>query len=182
MVTSTRGTTTRWISVLILCTGNSARSILAEALINHHGAGRFRAHSAGSKPAGRVNPLALRALAERGIPVEGLRSKSWDEFGAPGAPVMDMVITVCDNAAGETCPLWPGTPARAHWGLADPAAVTGSEAQKLAAFRDTLRQVEARVARLVEMKDPLHENRQLESELRRIHLEAPPDGGTRGQA
>ena len=171
MGTSTRGTTAP-CNVLILCTGNSARSILGEALINHLGGGRFRAHSAGSKPAGKVNPLALRVLAERNIPVAGLRSKSWDEFGAPGALRMDMVITVCDNAAGETCPLWPGSPARAHWGLADPAAVAGSEAQRLAAFRDTLRQVEARVARLVGMKDPLHENRQLESELRRIHLEA----------
>ena len=172
MGTSTRGTTAP-CNVLILCTGNSARSILGEALINHHGVGRFRAYSAGSKPAGKVNPLALRVLEERGVPAAGLRSKSWDEFAAPGAPRMDMVITVCDNAAGETCPLWPGTPARAHWGLADPAAVTGDEARRLAAFRDTLKQVEARVARLVELKDPLHENRQLESELRRIHLEAP---------
>lgn len=176
MGTSTRGTTARCddvIDVLVLCTGNSARSILAEALINHLGQGRLRAHSAGSQPAGRVNPLALRVLAERGVPTAGLRSKSWDEFGAPGAPVMDIVITVCDNAAGETCPLWPGTPARAHWGLPDPAAVTGSEAGKIEAFRETARQVEARVARLVAMKDPLHENRQLESELRRIHLESP---------
>ena len=174
MATSTRGTTapSDVINVLVLCTGNSARSILSEALINHLGQGRFRAHSAGSKPTGRVNPLAVRALEERGVPTAGLRSKSWDEFSAPGAPVMDIVITVCDNAAGETCPLWPGTPARAHWGLADPAAATGSEEQRLAAFRDTLRQVEARAARLVAMKDPLHENRQLESELRRIHLEA----------
>jgi len=160
-------------NVLVLCTGNSARSILGEALINHLGGGRFHAHSAGSKPAGKVNPLALRVLEERGVPVAGLRSKSWDEFAARGAPVMDLVITVCDNAAGETCPLWPGMPARAHWGLEDPAAATGSEAQRLAAFRDTLRQVEARVARLVALKDPLHENRQLESELRRVHLEAP---------
>jgi arsenate reductase len=174
MATSTRDTIARSevINILVLCTGNSARSILSEALINHLGQGRFRAHSAGSKPTGRVNPLALRALEERGVPTAGLRSKSWDEFSAKGAPVMDIVITVCDNAAGETCPLWPGTPARAHWGLADPAAVTGSEDQRLAAFRDTLRQVEARAARLVAMKDPLHENRQLESELRRIHLEA----------
>ncbi len=165
--------TERPLHVLVLCTGNSARSILSEALINHLGQGRLRAYSAGSKPAGRVNPLALRVLAERGIAVAGLRSKSWDEFSAPGAPVMDMVITVCDNAAGETCPLWPGSPARAHWGLADPAAATGSEDERLRAFRDTLRHVEARAERLVAMKDPLHENRQLEAELRRIHLEAP---------
>lgn len=172
MGTSTRDTTAP-CNVLILCTGNSARSILGEALINHHGGGRFRAHSAGSKPTGRVNPLALRVLQEQGIPTAGLRSKSWDEFSAPGAPVMDIVITVCDNAAGETCPLWPGTPARAHWGLPDPAAATGSDAEKLEAFRATARLIEGRVQRLVAMKDPLHENRQLESELRRIHLETP---------
>jgi len=161
------------INVLVLCTGNSARSILSEALINHLGQGRFRAHSAGSKPAGRVNPLALRVLEEHGVPTAGLRSKGWDEFGAKGAPVMDIVITVCDNAAGETCPLWPGTPARVHWGLEDPAAVAGSEQQQLQAFRETRRQVEARVKRLVAMRDPLHENRQLEAELKRIHLEVP---------
>ena len=159
--------------MLVLCTGNSARSILCEALITHLGQGRFRAHSAGSKPTGRVNPLALRVLEERGVPTAGLRSKSWDEFTGPDAPTMDIVITVCDNAAGETCPLWPGSPARAHWGLADPAAVTGSEGQKLVAFRETRRQVEARVKRLVAMRDPVHENRQLEAELKRIHLEAP---------
>ena len=175
MGTSTRGTTARSdgvIRVLVLCTGNSARSILSEALINHLGRGRFEAHSAGSKPTGRVNPLALRVLQEQGVPTAGLRSKSWDEFSAPGAPAMDVVITVCDNAAGETCPLWPGTPARAHWGLPDPAAVTGNEAERLEAFRATARLIESRVQRLVAMKDPLHENRQLEAELRRIHLEA----------
>ncbi|MGH8443207.1 MAG: arsenate reductase ArsC [Nevskiaceae bacterium] len=161
------------INVLVLCTGNSARSILAEVLINHHGAGRFRAHSAGSKPAGKVNPLALRVLEERGLPTAGLRSKSWEEFATPTAPSMDMVITVCDNAAGETCPLWPGTPARAHWGLPDPAAVTGSDAEKLDAFRETARLIEARARRLTAMHDPAHENRQLEAELRRIHLESP---------
>ena len=170
------------IDLLVLCTGNSARSILCEALINHLGQGRFRAQSAGSKPTGQVNPCALRVLEEHGVPTAGLRSKSWDEFGRSDAPVMDLVITVCDNAAGETCPLWPGTPARVHWGLPDPASVAGTDAQKLQAFRETYRQVEARAKRLVAMRDPLHENRQLESELRRIHLEAPPDGGTRGQA
>jgi len=161
------------INVLVLCTGNSARSILSEALINHLGQGRFRAHSAGSKPAGRVNPFALRVLEEQGVPVAGLRSKSWDEFGRSDAPVMDVVITVCDNAAGETCPLWPGTPVRVHWGLPDPAGVAGTDEQKLQAFRETRGRIEARVKRLVAMRDPLHENRQLESELRRIHLEAP---------
>jgi arsenate reductase len=166
-------TAARPFNVLVLCTGNSARSILAEALINHHGAGRFRAHSAGSKPAGRVNPLALRVLEERGVPAAGARSKSWDEFSGAGAAPMDLVITVCDNAAGETCPLWPGTPARTHWGLPDPAAAAGDDAQRLQAFREAYRRIEARVKRLVAMHDPLHENRQLESELRRIHLEAP---------
>ena len=176
MATSTRGTTARServINVLVLCTGNSARSILSEALINHLGRGRFEAHSAGSKPTGRVNPLALRVLQEQGVPTTGRRSKSWDEFSAPGAPAMDVVITVCDNAAGETCPLWPGTPARAHWGLPEPAAVTGTETERLEAFRATARLIESRVQRLVAMKDPLHENRQLEAELRRIHLETP---------
>ena len=170
------------INVLVLCTGNSARSILCEALINHLGQGRLRAHSAGSKPAGRVNPFALRVLEEQGVPTAGLRSKSWDEFGGATAPVMDIVITVCDNAAGETCPLWPGSPVRVHWGLPDPAAVAGGDEQKVQAFRETRRQIEQRVKRLVTLRDPLHENRQLEAELRRIHLEAPPDGGTRGQA
>lgn len=159
-------------NVLVLCTGNSARSILAEALINYLGGGRFRAFSAGSKPAGKVNPLALRALEEQGITVAEARSKSWDEFAGPGAPAMDLVITVCDNAAGETCPLWPGTPAKVHWGLPDPAAATGSDAERLESFRNTFRRLERRVQELVAMKDPLHGNRQLESELRRIHLEA----------
>ena len=175
MGTSTRGTTARSdgvIRVLVLCTGNSARSILSEALINHLGQGRFEAHSAGSKPTGRVNPLALRVLQEQGVPTAGLRSKSWDEVSAPGAPAMDMVITGGDNAAGETCPLWPGPPARAHGGLPDPAAATGSEAEKLQAFRATARLIEGRVQRLVAMKDPLHENAVLERELRHIHAEA----------
>ena len=159
-------------NVLVLCTGNSARSILAEALINRLGHGRFRAVSAGSKPTGKVNPLVLRVLREQGIPVENARSKSWDEFAGPGAPKMDLVITVCDNAAGETCPLWPGTPVKVHWGLPDPATVTGTDEQRVQAFRDTYRLLDARVRRLVALRDPLHENRQLEAELRRIHIEA----------
>lgn len=159
-------------NVLVLCTGNSARSILAESLINYLGGGRFRAWSAGSRPAGQVNPLALRVLQDHGIVADGARSKSWDEFSGPDAPRMDLVVTVCDNAAGETCPLWSGTPARIHWGLPDPAAVTGNEAGRLQAFQDTFGLLRRRVQRLVALKDPLHENRQLEAELARIHLEA----------
>lgn len=158
-------------NVLVLCTGNSARSILAEALINHLGNGRFRAWSAGSKPTGTVNPLALKVLSGNGIAVTDARSKSWDEFAGPQAPQMQLVVTVCDNAAGETCPLWPGAPARVHWGVPDPAAMSGSDEQKLAAFRETFTLIERRVRQLVALKDPLHENRQLEAELRRIHLE-----------
>src|SRR5258708_35894881 len=112
-------------NVLFLCTGNSARSIIAEALLNAIGRGRFRAHSAGSGPAGQVNPFALETLRRHGLPIEGLRSKGWNEFAAAGAPEMDFVFTVCDRAAAESCPLWPGGPMRVHWGVNDPAAVEG---------------------------------------------------------
>jgi arsenate reductase len=132
--------------VLFLCTGNSARSILAEVILNHRGAGRFRAFSAGSRPVGRVNPLAVAVLSEAGMATEALRSKSWDEFAAPGAPPLDFVFTVCDSAAGETCPLWPGQPVTAHWGLPDPAAVTGSEEERTKAFRDTFVALERRIS------------------------------------
>lgn len=121
-------------NTLFLCTGNSARSVLAEATLNDLGRGRFRAFSAGSQPAGKVNHFALELLTQRGHPVDGIRSKSWDEFAAAGAPHMDFIITVCDNAAGETCPIWPGHPATAHWGVEDPAAVAGSDEDKRAAF------------------------------------------------
>lgn len=136
-------------NVLFLCTGNSARSILAEAYLNARGAGRFRAFSAGSHPAGKVNPLALELLAAKGIPADGARSKSWDEFAAPGAPKLDYVITVCDNAAGEACPLWPGKPLTAHWGVADPAAVQGSDAEKRAAFLAAFAELSARIDRML---------------------------------
>jgi arsenate reductase (thioredoxin) len=119
---------------LFLCTGNTARSVLAEATLQHLGQGRVLAYSAGSRPQGRVNPFAIELLQQQGIATEGLRSKSWDEFAAPGAPVMDFIFTVCDSAAGETCPIWPGRPATAHWGVPDPAAVTGSDADKRHAF------------------------------------------------
>lgn len=131
-------------NVLFLCTGNSARSILAEALLNRDGAGRFRAFSAGSFPKGRVHPMALALLADLGLPTEGLRSKSWDEFAASGAPPIDFVITVCDNAAGETCPAWPGRPVTLHWGMADPAAVEG--AGQRAAFERALDDLGGRIA------------------------------------
>ena len=132
-------------NVLFLCTGNSARSILAESLIDHWGEGRFRGFSAGSFPKGEVNPLALRLLSELELPTRGLRSKSWNEFARPGAAEMDFVFTVCDQAAGETCPFWPGQPVTAHWGVPDPAAVEGSEAEKMQAFREALRMLSNRI-------------------------------------
>ena len=132
-------------NVLFLCTGNSARSVLGEALLNHLGDGRFRGYSAGSHPKGEVNPMTLRVLAEAGISIDGLRSKSWDEFAVPGAPQMDFVFTVCDNAAGEACPFWPGHPMTAHWGIEDPAAVEGPEFKRKAAFEDALRYMKNRV-------------------------------------
>lgn len=124
-------------NVLFICTGNSARSILAEGLMNHLGAGRFKAWSAGSHPSGAVHPFALQTLAAWRMPTNGLRSKSWDEFAVPGAPTLDFAFTVCDNAAGEVCPVWPGQPMTAHWGVPDPAAVEGTDAQKIKAFMDT---------------------------------------------
>ena len=126
----------RPLNVLFLCTGNSARSILAESIMNAVDPARFRGFSAGSFPNGRVNPFALDLLAKNGYPVEGLRSKSWDEFAAPGAPGLDFVFTVCDNAAGEACPVWPGQPVSAHWGIPDPAAVEGADDDKRRAFHD----------------------------------------------
>lgn len=133
-------------NVLFLCTGNSARSILAEAMLAKDGKGRFQAFSAGSQPKPDVNPLALQVLRETDYPTEGMRSKSWDEFAAPGAPIMDFVFTVCDNAAGEVCPYWPGQPVTAHWGIEDPAAVEGSEMERKAAFVTAQRYLKNRIS------------------------------------
>jgi arsenate reductase (thioredoxin) len=141
------------LSVLFLCTGNSARSILAEAVLNDPvvGQGRFTAYSAGSHPRGAVNPFALDLLNELGLPTAGLRSKSWDEFAAPTAPRLDVVVTVCDDAASETCPVWPGHPATAHWGLPDPAAVEGDAERKRAAFRDTYTVLRRRIGHFTQV-------------------------------
>ena len=135
----------RPFNVLFLCTGNSARSILAESLINHWAGGKFAGFSAGSHPKGAVHPIALELLQHMKLPTAGLRSKSWDEFAAPGAPALDFVFTVCDNAAGEVCPWWPGQPMTAHWGIEDPASVEGDETTRWLAFRTAFRQLENRI-------------------------------------
>lgn len=132
-------------NVLFLCTGNSARSVIAESLLNQLGRGHFAGFSAGSHPKGEVHPIARELLKRMSLPVESLRSKSWDEFAAPGAPPLDFVFTVCDNAAGEVCPIWPGQPMTAHWGIADPAAVRGTDAEKWAAFRTAFHELERRI-------------------------------------
>ena len=132
-------------NVLFVCTGNSARSIMAEALMNHAGGGRFKAFSAGSHPTGKVHPLAIQALARLRLPTEGFRSKSWEEFAKPDAPPLDFVLTVCDNAAGEACPYWPGQPMTAHWGVADPAAATGTDEDKARHFNDALLTLKRRI-------------------------------------
>ncbi len=141
----------RHYNILFLCTGNSARSILAESLMTHRGQGRFRGFSAGSHPKGAVHPIALALLEQMKFPTEGLRSKAWDEFAEPGAPSIDFVITVCDNAAGEVCPIWPGHPLKAHWGVPDPAAVEGSDTEEWAAFRDAFRALENRIKLFVSL-------------------------------
>ena len=135
----------KFYNVLFLCTGNSARSILGEVLLNHWSRGKFKAFSAGSQPKGAVHPMALELLRATKLPTDGLHSKSWSEFAKPNAPVMDFVITVCDNAASEVCPIWPGQPITAHWGIPDPAAAEGSEAERMAAFRDAYRRLDARI-------------------------------------
>ncbi|AVM74605.1 arsenate reductase ArsC [Magnetospirillum gryphiswaldense] len=137
------------INVLVLCTGNSARSVLAECLINDLGGDAWKAYSAGSKPTGVVNPLSIEVLREKGHAVDGLRSKSWDEFALPDAPQMNLVITVCDNAAGEVCPIWPGHPSKLHVGFPDPAAAEGSHDEKLAVFRQVYDMIKAKIERLI---------------------------------
>jgi arsenate reductase len=158
----------RAYSTLFLCTGNSARSILAEALLNRWGRGRFRAFSAGSFPKGAVHPLALALLQKLDLPCDGMRSKSWNEFAAPGAPAMDFVFTVCDQAAGEACPVWPGQPVTAHWGVPDPAAAEGTAAERQRAFADALRLLEARIKLFVSLPIEKLDRLMLKREVERI--------------
>ena len=158
----------RVYNVLFLCTGNSARSILAEAILNREGKGRFKAYSAGSNPAGKVHPYSLDLLALMDHPTENLRSKNWEEFSGPDAPKLDFVFTVCDNAAGETCPVWPGQPITAHWGIPDPAAATGSEAEKRAAFTEAYRMMLNRISLFLALPLESIDKMSLQSRLRDI--------------
>jgi arsenate reductase (thioredoxin) len=155
-------------NVLFLCTGNSARSILAESLLNHWGRGRFRGFSAGSFPKGQVHPLALELLQRMNLPAENLRSKSWEEFAAPGAPPIDFIFTVCDNAAGEVCPIWQGKPMTAHWGIADPAAVEGTDAEKALAFRKAFKELETRIKLFTSLPIASLDSLSLQARLREI--------------
>ena len=158
-------------TVLVLCTGNSARSILAESIINRVGGGRFRGFSAGSNPQGKVHPLALDLLERQGYPTDGLRSKNWDEFAAPGAPEIDFIVTVCDNAAGEVCPIWPGQPISAHWGVPDPAAVSGSDAEKRDAFAEAFRKLSRRIEAFVDLPIASLDRTTLQERVRQIGRE-----------
>lgn len=167
--------TARSFNVLVLCTGNSARSILGEALFNHLGnldqPGRIRAFSAGSQPSGKVNPVALETLEKHGVPLPEARSKSWDEFAAPGAPVIDFIFTVCASAAGETCPIWPGHPTTAHWGIADPAHVEPLAARQ-AAFEDAYRKLKQRIEAFIALPLESMSTADITAAARRIHLES----------
>ena len=160
-------------NVLFLCTGNSARSVLAESLLNHWGQGRFHGYSAGSFPKGQVHPVSIALLKQLGLPTAGLRSKSWDEFAAPGAPAIDFVFTVCDNAAGEVCPIWPGRPMTAHWGVEDPAAVDGPEEAKWTAFLKALRELEARIKLFINLPIASLDKMTLQSRLAAIGKKSP---------
>jgi len=161
-------TADRIYNVLFLCTGNSARSILAESILNIEGKGHFKAYSAGSRPKGDVNPLALKELAALGYPTEGFRSKSWDEFAEPGAPEMDFIFTVCDSAAGEACPVWIGHPMTAHWGVEDPASVEGSDVEKGRAFAQAARFLKNRIMAFVNLPLASIDKLALEAHLRQI--------------
>lgn len=158
----------RTYQVLFICTQNSARSIMAEALLNHLGGGRFRGWSAGSHPAGAVQPMALQTLAAMGVPAEGAHSKDWDEFAAAGAPALDFVLTVCDKAAGEACPVWPGQPMLAHWGVADPAAVVGDEAARRRAFNEAAVVLKRRIELMLSLPVASLDRMALQRELRDI--------------
>jgi protein-tyrosine-phosphatase len=160
--------TERTYNVLFLCTGNSARSILAEALLNKAGAGRFRAFSAGSYPKGEVHPAALGLLEELSYPIDGLRSKSWDEFAASGAPTLDFIFTVCDNAAGEVCPIWPGQPMTAHWGIEDPAAAEGDDEHQRRAFRSAFYSLQRRIGLFLALPLESIDELSLQAQLRAI--------------
>ena len=161
----------RVFNVLFLCTHNSARSVMAEVLLNTIGRARFQAFSAGSMPSGRVNPFAIEIAKTLGYLTESIRSKSWDEFAKPGAPHMDIIITVCDNAAGEACPFWPGHPATAHWGFPDPASVEGSDDEKRGAFNQVFQAIRRRIDLLVSLPSEKLEHLTLADELRRIHTQ-----------
>ena len=158
----------RIYNVLFLCTGNSSRSIMAESILNKDGLGHFRAFSAGSFPKSTVSPFAIEVLKGNGYPVDGLRAKRWDEFAAAGAPVMDFVFTVCDDAAGEICPVWPGHPMTAHWGIADPALATGGDVDKLTAFIQAFRYLRTRISVFVSLPLASIDKMALDAELRRI--------------
>lgn len=158
-------------NVLVLCTGNSARSILGEALFNHLGQGRIRAYSAGSQPSGKVNPVALETLEKHGVPLPEARSKSWDEFAMAGAPQLDFIFTVCASAAGESCPVWPGHPATAHWGIADPAHVEPLEARR-AAFETAYAELEKRISAFLKMPLETMPTVAIVEAARKIHAEA----------
>jgi arsenate reductase len=164
--------TDKTYNFLFLCTGNSARSIIAEALMNNLGGGRFKAYSAGSMPTGRVNPHALAITRSLGFPDNAFRSKSWDEFAAPGAPPLDFIVTVCDNAAGEVCPIWPGKPITSHWGVPDPAAATGSEAEISAAFAETARMLGNRMRLFLSLPLDKIDALSLQTKMREIHQSA----------
>jgi arsenate reductase len=161
------------LSVLFLCTGNSARSILAESLLNHRGRGRFVGYSAGSHPKSAVHPRALEILAEKSLPTDGLRSKGWDEFATDGSPSLDIIITVCDAAAGEVCPVWPGQPITAHWGIADPAAVPGTEEDQKAAFRIAFLELDSRIEIFTGLPIALLSRTELQERLDAIGRERP---------